>query len=114
MEGLLAIGKVDQTVGLYDSLSPTRQVVEGCFVPSAWSSTYSPHCASSGEKVVGQLCVEVNKAAVALCAGRVEQAQAALEQVLAVCPSFVPAVKGLALIHLKKQDREKALQVLIS
>lgn len=111
MEGLLAIGQNDEAAALYDP--SVRPVVEGCFVPTAWSSDCSVY-ASLGAEVVAQLCFDVNRSAIALCAGDVEQAQAILEKITANCPGFNPAIKGLVFIHLKKNNQREAIRLLIN
>ena len=116
-EALCQVGRVAEAAALLEPKPEASSLtLLGCAIPSAWKSLGG--CADlmpesrSGLRSLADYCVDVNNAAVLVLQGDLARAEALLEEVYRESNGFLPAVRGLVYILLRRGRSEQILELL--
>jgi len=111
------LGKIEEAISLLDPFPSHVGALNGCYIPSTWSLDGRSGASLSEALVLDKLAhisLAVNKAAVKAQEGDLDWAQRIFEEVLSKCPIFVPAIKGLAYVMVKKGRARAAANLLLT
>jgi len=106
------VGRTDEALELLEyQIAPGDQNIEGCTLPSYWSSDGN---ALPTPDITAQAVALVNRGAVYGISGALIQAQNCMEEALNLFPDFTPAIQGLIYVLLRRGMNWEALHLLQS
>lgn len=109
MEALCALGRVQEASEVANSQRVGVKDLSGCSIPASWSTDG----VTGNPQQLARAVVLVNRGAVCILQGKLEEAKLRMQAALSECPNFTPAAQGLLYVLLRKgQNPAEALQLM--